>query len=89
MDQAEFDLDTGKVKAAVVCSAYSLEDPLLSQKTRSEAPSGSVLTEGGAAVILTAKEGSPSHMKKISKFQADVPKGAYFGIANPLMHLFT
>ncbi len=51
LDQAELDLATGLVDAALVCSAFSLEDPLLSLRVRRTAP-GAVVSEGAGALVL-------------------------------------
>lgn len=53
LEQAELDLEDGAVTAALVCSAFSLEDPLLSLRVRTSRPEGT-LREGAAAVLLTA-----------------------------------
>jgi hypothetical protein len=54
LEQAECDLQNGVVKAALVGSAFSLEDPLLSMRIRRSIPDTSVLCEGAAALVLTA-----------------------------------
>ncbi len=88
MEHAEFDIRTNKVKVALVCSAFSLEDPLLSLKTRTEAPKDSILTEGAVAFLFTAAQDSgTSFVAKLDKFR-NVTDASYFGIANPFMHFF-
>jgi hypothetical protein len=52
LEQAEFDLHKGIVRAAVVCSAFSLEDPLLTMRIRRSLPDGVLLCEGAAALVL-------------------------------------
>lgn len=52
LEQAEFDLHKGIVRAAVVCSAFSLEDPLLTMRIRRSIPDSLSLCEGSAALIL-------------------------------------
>jgi hypothetical protein len=52
LDQAEYDLNTGLVRAALVCSAFSLEDPLLAARTRRAAGPAPVLSEGAACLVL-------------------------------------
>jgi hypothetical protein len=52
LDQAEFDLNAGTVRAALVCSAFSLEDPLLSMRAYHNAWDSMVLCEGAASVVL-------------------------------------
>lgn len=56
LEQAECDLRSGVVKAAIVASAFSLEDPLLSMRIRRSISEGSILCEGAAALVLTATE---------------------------------
>ncbi len=56
LEQAECDLRNGVVKAAVVGSAFSLEDPLLSMRIWRSIPEDSTLCEGAAALLLTASE---------------------------------
>jgi hypothetical protein len=52
LDQAEYDLNAGLVRAAVVCSAFSLEDPLLAARTCRAAGPAAVLCEGAACLVL-------------------------------------
>ena len=56
LEQAECDLHNGVVKAAIVGSAFSLEDPLLTMRIRRSIPDSSSLCEGAAALVLTASE---------------------------------
>jgi hypothetical protein len=88
LDHAEFDLNTGKVQAALVCSSFSLEDPLLSVKTRAEAPKNTVLTEGAVAFLFTgAKSGGKSYISLLEMLRNSLSTD-YYGIADPLMNLF-
>jgi hypothetical protein len=88
MDHAEFDLRTNKVQAALVCTAFSLEDPLLSLKTQTEGPKSAILTEGAAAFLFArAPQGGESYGKKMSMLRGFVGP-EYYGIADPLMQLF-
>jgi hypothetical protein len=52
LDQAEHDLDGHVVQAALVCSAFSLEDPLLTARTRRASGTEAVLCEGAACLVL-------------------------------------
>jgi hypothetical protein len=54
LEQAEFDLKNGAVRAALVGSGFSLEDPLLSMRIRRSIPERSILCEGAAAVLLAS-----------------------------------
>lgn len=52
-DQAEIDIQEGQVKAALVCSAFSFEDPIILEKIRRKDLHGRVLCEAAGAVLLT------------------------------------
>lgn len=52
LEQAEFDLNAGTVEAALVCSAFSLEDPLLTMRVRRNISDHYLLCEGSAALVL-------------------------------------
>ncbi|HLJ27410.1 MAG TPA: hypothetical protein VKY85_11925 [Candidatus Angelobacter sp.] len=54
LEQAEFDLQSGVVQAALVGASFSLEDPLLSMRTRRNIPESSDLCEGAAVMVLAA-----------------------------------
>ncbi len=84
LEQAECDLKTGVVKAALVGSAFSLEDPLLSMRIRRSIPSDSVLCEGAAAVVLTAND-------EYTDWRSAMPENGacYYGTAHDLVLLAT
>lgn len=78
--QAELDLKQGVIDTALVCGAFSLEDPLLNQKTLLDCPPGSPLSEGGAAIVLRAGQ----------HFPLDVTRSMhepYYGSADALVRL--
>lgn len=52
LDQAEWELSQGVVKAALVCSAWSFEDALPAARTRRALPPDVTLCEAGAALVL-------------------------------------
>jgi hypothetical protein len=52
LDQAEYDLHEGLVSAALVCSAFSLEDALLAVRTRLTTGPVPVLCEGAGCLVL-------------------------------------
>ena len=52
LDQAERDLGDGVVRAALVCSAFSLDDPLLTMRTQRGLAPDVILSEGAACVVL-------------------------------------
>lgn len=54
LEQAEWDLATSTVRAALVCGAFTLDDPLLAMRTRRATPAGTTLSEGAACLVLTA-----------------------------------
>ena len=82
LDQAEVDLQEGTIKAALLCSAFSLEDPLLSMRTWLSVSPSSVLSEGAAAVVLVANG-------EYNRWHDDLPasNGHTFGIATDLIKL--
>jgi hypothetical protein len=84
LEQAECDLRNGVVRAALVGSAFSLEDPLLSMGIRRSIPSESVLCEAAAAVVLTANE-------EYTDWRSEMPASGtcYYGTAHDLVLLAT
>jgi hypothetical protein len=54
LEQAEWDLETAAVRAAIVCGAFTLDDPLLAMRSRRTAPAAATLSEGAACLVLTA-----------------------------------
>jgi len=52
LEQAEFDLNEGSIQAALICSAFSLEDPLLSMRVRRTCDPELSIGEAGAAILL-------------------------------------
>jgi hypothetical protein len=80
--QAEFDLDQGTVAAALVCAAFSLEDPLLGMRACRFAPSQAIIAEGAAAIILTA---NGEYTDWNTAIPSDSPYS--YGIAQDLMNL--
>ncbi len=58
LDQAEVDLEQGRVDAALVCTGVSFEDPLLTLRAKKFASGGRILCEGAAGIILVKDEGS-------------------------------
>jgi hypothetical protein len=57
LEQAEWDLETSTVRAALVCGAFTLDDPLLAMRTRRLAPHAVTLSEAAACIVLTAGGG--------------------------------
>jgi hypothetical protein len=84
LEQAECDLKNGVVKAALVGSAFSLEDPLLSMRIRRSIPESSILCEGAAALVLTANE-------EYTDWRLAMPEdgACFYGTAHDLVLLAT
>ncbi len=81
LEQAELDLATGLIEAALVCSAFSLEDPLLSLQVRRAATPQAVVSEGAGALVL----GRGAETQDWSR--AEEPGGDCFGIADRILTL--
>jgi hypothetical protein len=82
LEQAESDLKYGVVKAALVGSAFSLQDPLLSMRIRRSIGEDSVLCEGAAALVLVASE-------EYTDWRAAMPSNEerFYGTAHDLVLL--
>lgn len=81
IDQAEADLRSSRVKAAYVCTANSLEDPLIAIRNQDRIPASRTLTEGAAFVVITPGDvGVELHDEYITG-----ESGAHYGIADPLI----
>jgi hypothetical protein len=74
LSQAEFDLRSGRVGAAIIASAFAVEDPLLVQSLQLSRER--VLAEGAAAVLLR-----PGDSFSLAGFRQSV----FCGIADPLV----
>ena len=82
LEHAERDLETAAIQAAMVCAAFSLEDPLLSLRARRALPATVTLSEGAACLVLTAGDGRADW----SRLSSDSPSVSY-GIATDLVAL--
>jgi hypothetical protein len=82
LDQAEFDLNTGAIRAALVCSAFSLDDPLLSVRAYRNAPEAAVLCESAAALLLVAGGEYTNWRSRLPAYN-----GYFYGIAQDLVNL--
>jgi hypothetical protein len=82
LEQAEFDLHNGVVRAALVCTAFSLEDALLNMRVRREIPESAVLCEGAAALVLL-----PNGEYTNWRCQAPSHTNLFYGIAHDLVLL--
>lgn len=84
LDQAELDLATGVVDQALVCSAFSLEDPMLTLRIRRGEGAGRAISEGAVALLLGAEGESVDWPARL----ADLPeRDEHSGIAEPLINL--
>lgn len=82
LDQAEFDLSTGLVCQALVCSAFSLEDPLLSIRTWQSLSRPMTICEGAAAIVLQSDG-------QYKDWSSAIPPSTdrFYGMAQDLMML--
>jgi hypothetical protein len=84
LEQAEFDLQKRIVRAAVVCSAFSLEDPLLTMRIRRSIPESSCLCEGAAALVLFASPTTTDWRHLIP-----IDESRFYGTAHDLVLIAT
>lgn len=80
LEQAEWDLKTQTVDAALVCTAHAFDDFLVVKRTRHFDPR--TLNEGAAAMVLAKDDVFTDWQKKIS----EDPKN-YFGISDQMIQL--
>lgn len=92
LEAAEADLSEGLIDAALVCSAFSLEDPLVCERERRSMPPDSILAEGAAAIVVTTADAASGVLASLAAFDIhpflspDVASATdYFGISNPLI----
>jgi hypothetical protein len=83
LEQAAIDLAEGRLAAALVCSAFSLEDPLLALRSRLDWPAP-VLAEGAAALVMVPGE-EPD--RAAAAAAADRDHRDHCGIAQPLIDI--
>ncbi len=84
LDQAELDLATGIVEHALVCSAFSLEDPMLTLRIHRREGKGRVISEGAVALLLDAGGEAVDWPARLSELPERDEHG---GIAEPLLAL--
>ncbi len=56
LEQAEMDLLDNRVKAALICSAFSFENPLIMERIKRTILKGRILCEGAGAMLLVAND---------------------------------
>jgi hypothetical protein len=83
LEQAEEDLGDGVVEAALVCSAFSLEDPLVTARTRQRTGADVVLSEAAACILLVA-DGELRDWRCLRSPTSPTPS---WGLASPLVTL--
>lgn len=84
LEQAEEDLLEGRVSAALVCSAFSFENPLVLERIRRQKLDERILCEGSAAMLLTA-DGQKSEWRDIDCNATT----SYYGISHQLIFQIT
>lgn len=82
LEQAELDLENGLVKLALVCSAFSFENPLVVQRVSRLAAQGKTVCEGAGALLLTS-DGKVSDWQNQDYGQMD----EHFGISQQIIEL--
>jgi len=83
LSQAEIDLTEGRVAAALVCSAFSFENPLIMERIARRELKGRILCEGAGALLLTA-DGTEHGWKDIDSTESH----AYYAISHQIiMHI--
>ncbi|NTU50353.1 MAG: hypothetical protein HGA87_05655 [Desulfobulbaceae bacterium] len=80
LQHAENDLADGRIKAALVCSAFSFENPLGLERIRRQNLGDRVLCEAAAALLLT-EDGKISEWNDLNYDMTD----SYYGISHQLV----
>lgn len=80
LEQAEMDLHEGRVSAALVCSAFSFENPLVLERIRRQKLCDRILSEGAAALLLSA-DGNITAWRDTDYCHTDI----YYGISHQLV----
>jgi hypothetical protein len=82
LEQAEMDLETGAVRAALVCGAFAIEDPIAVLRLRRTLPPGTSVVEAAVALLLVA-DGTTTDWLSLRR----PLNGFSFGSANDLMQI--
>jgi len=80
LEHAEMDLHEGRVDAALVCSAFSFENPLILERIRRQTLQDRILCEGAAELVLTA-DGKHSDWKDFDYNTTE----SYYGISHQII----
>lgn len=75
IEQAEFDLEHGVVNAALICSSFSLDDPLCTLRARRDAGDTKVISEGSAGIVLVKDPSSQFRLSHSLKSDDSVSFG--------------
>ena len=82
LEQAEADLQAKRIELALVCSAFSFENPLVVERARRISPDGRVLCEGAGALLLAAGDGE-TNWENQDYFQME----EFFGISQQIVEI--
>jgi hypothetical protein len=82
LEQAEMDLETGAIRAALVCGAFAIEDPIAVLRLRRKLPPGASMVEGAVALLLVADGTTTDWLSMRRPFN-----GFSFGTADDLMQI--
>jgi hypothetical protein len=80
LEQAEMDISDNRIKAALVCSAFSFENPILMERIRRSVLDERILCEGAGAMLLVA-DGAEKSWQDIDYKDTD----EYFGISHQII----
>ncbi len=80
LEQAEMDLAANRVSAALICSAFSFENPLIMERTRRTVLKGRTLCEGAGALLLV-QDGRENKWQNMDYDNTD----EYFGISHQII----
>jgi hypothetical protein len=80
LEQAEMDLSDKRIKAALVCSAFSFENPIIMERIRRSVLNKRILCEGAGAVLLVA-DGTEKSWQEINYENTN----EYFGISHQVI----
>ena len=80
LEQAEIDLEEGRVAAALVCSAFGFEDPLVLERIHRNELDDRVLCEGAGACLLVP-DGTHSDWNDLDYADTE----SYYGISHQII----
>ena len=80
LEQAEMDLSDHRISAALVCSAFSFEDPLIMDRIRRSVLKERILCEGAGAMLVVA-DGKETNWQDMDYENTE----EYFGISHQII----